>query len=550
MKKIGQIIIPLILLLLVSQMPVKALAEEQYVEVEMSANSTLEISTKIKVKTDATKDKTFSMFKRNREDSWLELYKDSETIEGPVSLYSKEGVKFYVPKSKLSEISITNTPLYEDFVVKPGEYYEMDFSDIKGWSGIVMADKNSVVQVDRIFYHYNGDIWFYSMTAGTDYAPYSLVPQGGKIRFGNLEKENRSIAIPTIYMNRVKKLEGTIWNKFYLNPGENIKTLDEGFTENNSANNRIVTPVRKGFDSPEIDSIGYNADSVLWEVGGRKELARGYSTIIHNPGKTKVELYQPKEYTNDVFKAPSEEIVHKELLNYGDTFKYISDLKAKKNLSINSLDRESIKYDEKRYDENGQVFDISKWEHTMIQKKFIGGEEYRNTSSKPIEIIIPLSEKNKVSKNNNELIKTITINPGERYKIINTNNNEDQKIAYYFTGLETDIDINYTIYSDKYEVISQSPTYGLSGRINKGERMIFTNINNHSIDLNITSEDAKKLIRVEDIDSSGVVNIKDLSSLATFYNQKLNNAEMLFKYDQNSDEIIDIYDIVRISKLL
>lgn len=48
----------------------------------------------------------------------------------------------------------------------------------------------------------------------------------------------------------------------------------------------------------------------------------------------------------------------------------------------------------------------------------------------------------------------------------------------------------------------------------------------------------------EDINSDGVVDIADLSKLASLYNNKITDV----KYDLNNDGIVDLYDIVRVAK--
>lgn len=54
----------------------------------------------------------------------------------------------------------------------------------------------------------------------------------------------------------------------------------------------------------------------------------------------------------------------------------------------------------------------------------------------------------------------------------------------------------------------------------------------------------------EDVDEDGEVSILDLSIVAKSYNNKTNDSQYNSKYDINTDGMIDVYDLVRISKKL
>lgn len=52
----------------------------------------------------------------------------------------------------------------------------------------------------------------------------------------------------------------------------------------------------------------------------------------------------------------------------------------------------------------------------------------------------------------------------------------------------------------------------------------------------------------EDINHDGVVDIKDVSSLAIYYNTKSTSSNWNSTYDMNSDNVIDIFDLVKIAR--
>jgi hypothetical protein len=53
---------------------------------------------------------------------------------------------------------------------------------------------------------------------------------------------------------------------------------------------------------------------------------------------------------------------------------------------------------------------------------------------------------------------------------------------------------------------------------------------------------------IEDINKDGKINILDINELSKYYNIKKDNLGWIAEYDMNGDGVIDIFDLVIVSK--
>lgn len=113
------------------------------------------------------------------------------------------------------------------------------------------------------------------------------------------------------------------------------------------------------------------------------------------------------------------------------------------------------------------------------------------------------------------------------------------------------VTLQYCDYKSDYSYLKYSVSGGQTFQVSPKEKLKFY-VTNGQGTLDIPIRYLGYIRMVEDVDSSGKVDIKDLASLAKSYNVKLSN-EGKFNSDVNdvtSSGTIDIYDIVKVARQL
>lgn len=155
---------------------------------------------------------------------------------------------------------------------------------------------------------------------------------------------------------------------------------------------------------------------------------------------------------------------------------------------------------------------------------------------------------------------------------LKVNNTSFEKVSVYSSKSDTDpnklhiILINKDLYSDTKININLNGTenyntgsvYGFNDydyNINKKDNVIITN-NTLSYTLpkasvyHVVLEKSNENTINTDINNDGLTTIDDLSLIATKYNTQAHNENFLSNYDLNKDSIIDLYDLVIVSKAI
>ncbi|MGL5149306.1 MAG: hypothetical protein ACRC7N_01880 [Clostridium sp.] len=560
MKKIITTLI--ITILMISIAPkTKATAAESYKEINLPKGATLVIPNGSSgyVKTNATTTKTYDYYTRttssariSREQSSQEVY-----ISGEMRFYTEKDVIFSVPQSIYPKIKIENQPLFEKVLVDPNKAYQLTpKKDGLATSVVLNYDATYTgleLQLDKIIYDEKGGLTNYAKAKKGKSSMSESIPSGGKVRFSNPSKDKEYALVPTIHKQNLTTTSNTLFYDFTLKPSQTVTSINEYHNESNYNNIQNFEYDNVFHKVVEIETVGYNRQGAFTKIGAPALRIQEYKVKAGNRTSSNIPLYVPMEMKGKVSVSDGlQELFHKVTLKSGQSFHYTDTSKVNKPLSIAPTGNiNSGNFDIVRLNDDTVSSDITLGRTYGMNSQ--GGKyiDIRNNHGNPLDIYIRADHKSKYTISNNPVVIEMSVLPNTVYKI--DTKGTSSFISKTKTALQNG-NVAMSNYNNDYSFSDTSVSRDLSFYIKNGPKSKFMLTGDKGGSMYVPTRLKGYINRAEDVDNSGKVDIKDLSSVAKYYNTKPSYS-VAFNHNVNfldmyNDYFIDIYDIVKVARVM
>ncbi|MGL4772597.1 MAG: hypothetical protein ACRC2K_03440, partial [Clostridium sp.] len=500
--------------------PVKA--SDEYVEVNLPIGGTLHIKEGVNT-TIKTSGGYVDMYTRGKWSADVDIerrYDDGEKIiyETYIAKSENSNAKIYLPESVIEQTEILLTPLIQNVVIKPGEFYSYENKGTNYACPIVYYGAYIDLNwpLDIIQYSSKGEVsGVYKSNNSERRGPQ--LSAGEKILFGNSGDKDVTLKFIAINPDEIKPFNGPLFQAYDLKPGETCTIYNENFIKDTNEHLKFSAFESKGEEDfgNALQSIGYDSDGKIIGYGSGEKIVSGLKTEWVNKGRYARRFYLSLDFKGKIeFSKGSKDLVYKVMLNPGESL-YYKATEQEKIVTRYSLPSDcDILY----YNSNNNYTFNSNSPNQYIGD--IRGFEINNTTDAVKIVEIPYVGKENYTKDYSEIVDKIELVPGATYNINGNPKEEIKGISLKSNYISVDfatytVDYNYMgngFPGSSYDVFDLRYKLRFNGeenaiiKVRKGDKRFFT--------------------REEDLDFSGNVDIMDLAIMSLRYNYSPNEASL------------------------
>ncbi|MBD7913252.1 dockerin type I domain-containing protein, partial [Clostridium cibarium] len=445
-------------------------------------------------------------------------------------------IVIYVPYDKSKNAKIINEPVFQELLLDKDKNYEIGNNTDDTFTSLVKEIGYNKSSYDFMDFDNNGKI----TKVERDILENNNIEPHHKIRMSLFKGNGLKLYIPYENRNMIKEVSTPVFYQFNLEKNKTYEIINKTGIDvvvyNYNKESELKYDLVKYDENGNIISSYKDTDGSFWSVNNKREkisISQGENSILYIP-------YEMK----DMIKSTNIPVFYEKHIEKGKSYEVVNN--SDKSIKVSKNQTGNNYYELIEYDENGDMEKyIPQSGEFIIEGKHKG--RLKAKTGEEFNLYLPYEYKDIIKEVSMAPYYEVNLSKGEQCVI---KNNSDH-LLYFATSSSSSDRYSICVYDSNTRLINYAnPIYSNSMPVKANESIVIEGGKAQTVTLKIPYEamgfDEK--YENEDLNKDGQVDMLDLAIEGNSYNRTYKDKKWVGREDVNFDGIIDIYDMVRVSK--